>query len=548
MRTGCGASLSRSLAGTLLACGLALLPVGLAAQPPDRNPPAAQSARRYPLPDAAALEEAEKTVRQTYKDDFAKARRGAQRLALGRKLLEDAGAGHDPAVCFVLLTEARDLGVELGRADLIVSAIDEMARRYQIDGLEMKAEQLKKAARTITTRRAVARLCLDLIHEAVLADRFDLAMDFARTGYAAAEKANEDTLREQILTRGRQTLSLEKEFQRAQQAEKTLAENPNDPDANLIRGRYLCLVKEDWERGLPMLAKGADPQWQALAHQDLAGPNDAEAQLELGDAWWDMAQNMKEPARSSLLNRARRWYLEAMPSLTDPRKSKVVARLAEIKGYGGGTSTVEIEPPGESTASQSPAAPLASSGERVDVLRLVDPQKHTLAREWRLQGGELAVSPAGAPARLTIPVQPRGDYDLKLEFTRKDGFSTVGVVLPVGSRQCLLAINYRGGPSGVETIAGRRADDNPSTFVGALANDRRYTLQVAVRLDDDQAAVTAELDGRPFLFYRGPVRSLDLEREWRLPCRQCLGVIAESGAVFHTVELKMVSGEAKLLE
>ena len=523
-----------------------MLPGRLAAQP------AAQSARRHPLPDPAALEEAEATVRETYKGDFAKARRGAQRLALGRKLLEEAtGANHDPAVCFVLLSEARDLGVELGRPDLIVRAIEEMAGRYQLDGLEMKAEQLKKAAdsaRTTTTRRAVAEVCLDLIHEAVLADRFDLAMDYARAGYAAAEKAKDNRLREQILTRGRQTLSLEKEFRRVQQAEKTLAENPIDADANLIRGRYLCLVKEDWEHGLPMLAKGSDPQWQALAHKDLAEPSDTEAQLELGDAWWDMAQARKEPARSSLLGRARRWYLEAMPELTGRNKAKVVTRLAEIKGYGRGSGSVEVEPPRESTASQSPSAPLAFSGEWGDLLSMVDPQKHTVAPQWRLQDGELDVLPAGPPARLTIPVLPKGDYDLKLEFTRNDGFSTIGVVLPVGSRQCLLAINYRGGPSGVETIAGRRADNNPSTFVGALANDRRYTLEVAVRLDDDQAAVTAELDGRPFLFYRGPARSLDLDHEWRLPCRQCLGLVTQSGAVFHSVELKMVSGEAKLLE
>ncbi len=43
------------------------------------------------------------------------------------------------------------------------------------------------------------------------------------------------------------------------QSQEKLKESPDDPAANLAVGSYLCFNKDQWERGLPMLAKGSDP-------------------------------------------------------------------------------------------------------------------------------------------------------------------------------------------------------------------------------------------------------------------------------------------------
>ena len=42
-----------------------------------------------------------------------------------------------------------------------------------------------------------------------------------------------------------------------QEAMETLKGKPDDPEANLIAGKYLCLAKGDWPNGLPMLAKSS---------------------------------------------------------------------------------------------------------------------------------------------------------------------------------------------------------------------------------------------------------------------------------------------------
>ena len=185
-------------------------------------------------------------------------------------------------------------------------------------------------------------------------------------------------------------------------------------------------------------------------------------------------------------------------------------------------------------------------GQWADLLRLVDTKKQAKGGTWKLGDAQLEVASAEAPARLMIPVAPKGSYTLKVEFTRR-AEGMLGVILPVGSRQCLAAVNYQGGASGLDMIGGRRASDNPSTFQGALANDRRYTMEISVRLDGTEAAVTVTLDDRPFLFYRGPAAALALSKEWMLPGRTCLGLAAQSDVVFHSVKLRMTSGQASVL-
>jgi len=182
-------------------------------------------------------------------------------------------------------------------------------------------------------------------------------------------------------------------------------------------------------------------------------------------------------------------------------------------------------------------------GQWVDVLKSVELKKRGAIGKWQIRDKELVVSAIDDPARLPLPAAPRGAYDVKVEFTRTDGDGTVGVILPVGTRQCLVAVNFGGGPSGIDMIDGVRANKNDTAFPGALANDRRYTLEIAVRLDRDEASLTATLDGRPLVFYRGPAASLALHKQWAIPARNTLGLAAEADVVFHRVQIRTKSAK-----
>ena len=59
----------------------------------------------------------------------------------------------------------------------------------------------------------------------------------------------------------------------------------HDADANLTAGKYYSLQKGDWDKGLPLLAKGNDNLLKQLASTDLTRPGEAAAQVAMGEAW-----------------------------------------------------------------------------------------------------------------------------------------------------------------------------------------------------------------------------------------------------------------------
>src|SRR5262249_32123258 len=124
------------------------------------------------------------------------------------------------------------------------------------------------------------------------------------------------------------------EFGRMQKFVDVLAKHPNDPAANAEMGRYFCLVKGNWERGLPLLVKGGDKAFLDLAKEDLSNPKDGRAQLDLGDQYASLAENEKALAQKMLLKRAHYWYVKCLPNLEGGlnklRVEKAVEAIARL--------------------------------------------------------------------------------------------------------------------------------------------------------------------------------------------------------------------------
>ena len=460
----------------------------------------------------------------------------------------------------MLLRQARQLAVGLADADLLRRSVEAAASQFQIDLGPMRKEAFSEAAAAVHTPAAAgpfAEACLGLVDGAVAAEDFAAALDYGHAAYAAAGKARDKAIVEEVVARGRLVVAQQKQFQEAQAASAKLAASPDDPHANLEAGRYLAVFKKDWERGLVDLSKSGEEPWRRLAKEDLGRPAPAAARLALADGWWTLAETQAEPVKAALRGRAATWYRLALADLQGDDKSRVMRRLVELKGFNrGATSSGLAGGTSRSAGEESAVAPEAATGKPLvmsddgwaDLLKLIDQARPGASSGWEIRDGQLQASPKGAAARLAIPVVPGDSYDLKLEFTRTDSFEMLGVVLPVGSRQCLAAINFAGGASGLDTIDGRRAGDNVSSFGGVLTNGRRYTLEISVQIDGSEAAVTAKLDGRAMFFYRGPVASLALAKEWSLGSRNCLGLVSQASVVIHSFRLRAPPGKAKVKE
>ncbi len=291
-----------------------------------------------PVPDTAAQAKAQKLVRDIYRNEYDAAKTPAGRLALARKLLDEAAkAKSDPAEQFVLLRIARDVAVQTGDAETALDAADRIVQTFEVDPVQTKVDCLAavaEAASSPSQHAALAHQAFSLVDVAAAEDDFEAAEKLAEIALASARRARNYTLLKEIVARMKVVTESEKKYAEYQKAIGRLKDNPTEPDANLAAGRYLCLVKGRWDEGVPMLALGRDEALKAVAQRDMQGASSAEEQVELGDDWWNLAQTRKNEQNEMML-RAGSWYGTAKAGLSSGLTLvKVNKRLEEIAKIG----------------------------------------------------------------------------------------------------------------------------------------------------------------------------------------------------------------------
>jgi WD40 repeat protein len=308
----------------------ALLPFGAALCPGED---------RLPVPDGDAQAEAAKLVRELFEQEYKSANTPAGQTALAKKLLEQAAQNRDDATaCFVILRVARDMAVQAGDARTALEAVDRIAGSYEVNASAMKVEILLSTAANAHSpdvRKSVAEAAIPLIRAAIAEDDFESATRLVRKALDLARRSRDTALVKRMVAINQEVAEAGKEYAALQQARAKLEEQPTDPDANLAVGRYLCVLKGDWEKGVPMLALGSDPALKALAIRELEEADSPSPHVALADAWWDLAQGKTGPEKESFLLRAGYWYQEAEARLTSELATmKVRKRLEEIDKLG----------------------------------------------------------------------------------------------------------------------------------------------------------------------------------------------------------------------
>ncbi len=178
--------------------------------------------------------------------------------------------------------------------------------------------------------KTIAGQTLALIEQAVALDDYAKAGEFAELGTALARRARDYGLVKQIVQRRKEVEGFAEAYAEAQKGRKVLGKSPTDPDANLAVGRYLCLVKGEWEKGVPMLALGRDAELKALAVKELEGAKSVDEEVALGDGWWELAQAEQGAVRKSMMLRAGSWYRSAQARVSGLVKVKIDRRIEEI--------------------------------------------------------------------------------------------------------------------------------------------------------------------------------------------------------------------------
>jgi hypothetical protein len=297
-------------------------------------PKASQQAQRLEVPDEAAQTKARQTVREVYKAQFDGAKTISDKQALAKKLLQEAmQTQSDPVGQFVLLQTTEEVAIESQDGLTAFSAVEELSQRYQVDALDLKnriLDTFAKKARLAEQHKSVADEALRLADEAMTEGRLPLAVQLGKMALREASKARDKETIQRTRTRAKELEEITAAYEEVKAATATLAEKPQDPQANLALGKYHCFFRGDWETGLPMLAQGSDANLKGLARREVEGASVAEAQAALADEWRALAAKSSGLVKRQQQARAALWYRKALPGLSGLAKAAAERWLKEF--------------------------------------------------------------------------------------------------------------------------------------------------------------------------------------------------------------------------
>jgi hypothetical protein len=289
----------------------------------------------YGVPDDDAVVKATKLIKQTFAQDYVAATTLPQRATLAKRLLKEAvDTRDDTPARYALLCEARDLAAKSADAPTACRAIELLSQTYGVASGEMTVAALSNVSRvalTLPSQEALAHSAIAAADQALSRDDYDVAARLAALGEAAAIKTQKIVLLTDAQEKRREITWASQEYARAKSAMEVLTTRPDDADAKAAAGRFKCLVKNDWEHGLPLLLEGADAQFKALAERDQAAITAGAAmQYEIAEQWWTLGDQYLQRARLACRGRAAHWYKLAGPKLTGLPRTLAEKRLEEI--------------------------------------------------------------------------------------------------------------------------------------------------------------------------------------------------------------------------
>ncbi|MDW8036747.1 MAG: hypothetical protein RMI90_01770 [Thermoguttaceae bacterium] len=380
------------------------------------SPPTARAS----LPPQPDVQKALQLLEEVYKEDMAAAKTAEKKRALAGRLLADAQEAQNPAEQVALLQAARQWAVQAADVGFALRCVDALAERFQVDPLAIKTETLEALSKSGigASPLDVAEAAEPLVEEALEQDKYDLAVRLSRLALAAARKTKNAELQKRLTAQNKQVEQAAKVYQKIQAALDTLRQNPKDPEANLLVGRYWCFEKGRWDQGLPHLAQGSDESLRQLASDDLAKPTETAKQVALAEAWYQRAQQEKESsAKSAMQGRAAYWYEQALPNLTGLDKIKAQRRIEEATAAGQNTSPPPPTPRHylDPQNRKNIAVLWWSGGWRGDGSKFLQIEKHP-------DGGyRLVASPEAEWVVLIFPKIPLTGGRLKLSYTLEKG-------------------------------------------------------------------------------------------------------------------------------
>jgi serine/threonine-protein kinase len=203
-----------------------------------------------------------------------------------------------------------------------------------------------------------------------------------------------------------------------------------------------------------------------------------------------------------------------------------------------------------------PSATTTSNARTIDLLRLVDPAQDAVYGTWIWSDGALLSDASGAwtadrgAARLALPYRPQGEYDFRIQFTRRSGNHCVSQILVAkGQAYAWIMGGWGNTIFGFENFRGMHSNEAANTTRviqgSCLTTGQRHEAVLRVRRE----GAIALFDGREIS--RTPREYHDLTSPPVYHLRGHPGQLGiaswESPTAFHVIEVVEISGQGTLI-
>jgi WD40 repeat protein len=301
----------------------------------------AQPGKKWPVPSVEAQVKIEKLLDELYADDFAKSQKDpALRSRLAQTLLfEGKETKDDPAGRYVLFSKAHALAAQAGDVNTALLAADELAANFEIPPasvFQMKIKMLKQASVVAGAAPEAYQSVIDrallTLEDTLDGDDYPSSLELIAAAEQAARKLRSIALVSSMRKRQDDVTRLQKEFARWQPFADKLAKSPGDAQAALEMGKYHALIKGNWDRGLPLLAKGPTGALKNLAASDLAAPQSPKQRKEVALGWYLFATDKSTDGAmiTQALLRSFQWYQENLTGADEKERVLIDGKLKDI--------------------------------------------------------------------------------------------------------------------------------------------------------------------------------------------------------------------------
>ena len=296
------------------------------------KPAAGKGASGKPaVPPSAAVKESRAKVEEVFGKDLRGAKTATAKTAVATQILDHAAETPESADRYAMLVISMETAVAAGDIGTLMKVVGAIADNYDIPRAKVEAQCLQAfvADAPVAALGDASEAICNFSKQCLAAGQVDVAKQWATLAINAARRAKDRDQQKAAVDMLNEVRAREKAADAVKLLVDRLAADPNDREAATELGRIRCFKEGSWEAGLPLLARGADPDLAAIAKLELGPVATPAARVKLGDAWWAYAEKQKGDDALAAETRGREHYAIALGDLSGLDKARVEKRLGE---------------------------------------------------------------------------------------------------------------------------------------------------------------------------------------------------------------------------